>query len=72
MSAPRESSCIDRLSLYALSNMSAATFRYLKARHALFDLFDGVVISGIVHMIKPEAEIFAYVAERYGRFYGPV
>jgi FMN phosphatase YigB (HAD superfamily) len=52
--------------------MSAATFRYLKARHALFDLFDGVVISGIVHMIKPEAEIFAYVAERYGRFYGPV
>ncbi len=57
------------LSLYVLSNMSVATFHYLQTRHAFFDLFDGIVISEIVRMIKPEAEIFVHMAEHYGLAY---
>jgi FMN phosphatase YigB (HAD superfamily) len=57
------------LSLYVLSNMSEDTFEYLQAQHAFFDLFDGIVISAAVRLIKPEAEIFAYLAQRYGLAY---
>lgn len=57
------------LSLYVLSNMSEDTFEHLKAQHAFFDLFDGIVISAVVRLIKPEAEIFAHLARRYGLAY---
>jgi HAD superfamily hydrolase (TIGR01509 family) len=52
--------------LYCLSNMSAATFAYLRERHAFWDWFRGIVISGEVKLMKPEPEIFEYLLSRYG------
>jgi putative hydrolase of the HAD superfamily len=51
--------------LYCLSNMSAATFAYLRAQHAFWALFRGIVISGEIKMMKPEPEIFEYLLRRY-------
>ena len=48
--------------LYGLSNMPASTFEYLRARDPHWSLFRGVVISGVVKMIKPEPEIFELIA----------
>lgn len=52
--------------LYALSNMPASTFAYLRNRYGCWDVFKGIVISGEVGMIKPEPGIFNYIARRYG------
>ncbi len=50
--------------LYCLSNMSRETFAHIRDL-ALFELFDGVLISAHEGCIKPEAEIFARLLERY-------
>jgi len=52
--------------LYCLSNMSAATFDYLRARHAFWSAFRGIVISGQIQLMKPERAIFDYLLQRYG------
>jgi len=52
--------------LYGLSNMSAPMFALLKSRHDHWDRFRGIVVSGEVGMVKPDAEIFHHLAERYG------
>lgn len=52
------------LRLYCLSNMSRETYAHLRAR-PFFELFDGVVISAHEGCIKPEAEIFRRLLERY-------
>jgi putative hydrolase of the HAD superfamily len=44
--------------VYGLSNMSAATFRMLAARYDIWSVFDGVLISGDVGLVKPDAAIF--------------
>jgi putative hydrolase of the HAD superfamily len=49
------------LALYGLSNMSAATFAHLKQRYEVWSLFRGIVISGHVKMMKPEAAIFEHL-----------
>jgi putative hydrolase of the HAD superfamily len=54
-----------RVPLYCLSNMSAATYAYLRAQHAFWGRFRGIVISGEVKMMKPEPEIFEYLLRRY-------
>jgi putative hydrolase of the HAD superfamily len=51
--------------LYCLSNMPASTFGYLRERHAFWNLFKGIVISGEIKMAKPEREIFEYLLRRY-------
>jgi putative hydrolase of the HAD superfamily len=51
--------------LYCLSNMSAATFTYLREQHTFWDRFRGIVISGEVKMMKPEPQIFEYLLRRY-------
>jgi putative hydrolase of the HAD superfamily len=51
--------------LYCLSNMPAGTFAYLRAQHAFWDAFRGIVISGEIKMLKPEREIFEYLLQRY-------
>ena len=48
--------------LYGLSNMSADIFRWLRERNDFFALFDGIVVSGCVGLIKPEPAIFAHLA----------
>jgi len=61
------SSLRDRgLTLYALSNMSMPMFRHLESRYGFFGLFDGIVISGDVKLLKPEREIYEHLVSRFG------
>jgi 2-haloacid dehalogenase len=53
--------------IYGLSNWSAETFPYARAKHAFFDLFDDMVISGAVGHVKPEPEIYQILLEKIGR-----
>ncbi len=54
-------------SLYGLTNWSAETFPYARAKYAFFDLFDDMVISGTVGYVKPEPEIYHILLEKIGR-----
>jgi 2-haloacid dehalogenase len=51
---------------YALSNMEAETFPLRFDRYPFFRLFDGVVISGLEGMAKPDSEIFELLLDRFG------
>jgi len=51
--------------LYGLSNMPASTFSYLRARYDHWKLFQGIVISGEVKLIKPDPEIFEHICSQY-------
>jgi putative hydrolase of the HAD superfamily len=51
--------------VYGLSNMSESIFAYLRGRHSFFDLFDGIVVSAAVKMLKPEPGIYEHLRERY-------
>ena len=51
--------------LYCLSNMPASIYAHLRIRHAFWDLFRGIVISGEVRMIKPEPEVFTHLLEQF-------
>jgi 2-haloacid dehalogenase len=51
--------------LYALSNWSAEMFPHAEARFEWLRWFDGVVVSGRVHLIKPERAIFDYLLDTY-------
>lgn len=53
------------LSLYVLSNIAEAIFRDLEARYDFFGLFDGIVISGEIKLVKPEPAIFEHLAQRF-------
>lgn len=50
--------------LYGLSNWSAETFPMAQKRYDFFTLFDEIIISGAVNMIKPDPAIFVYTLER--------
>lgn len=53
-------------SVYGLSNWEPESSDLLKQLHPeLFDLFDGMVISGKVGMAKPEAAIYQYLLETH-------
>jgi len=52
--------------LYALSNWSAEMFPHAKAKYDWLRLFDGVVVSGRVGMIKPDRDILDYLLRTYG------
>jgi len=51
--------------LYALSNWSAETFPIARGRFPFLDWFAGIVISGEVGSVKPDAEIFEHLADLY-------
>jgi putative hydrolase of the HAD superfamily len=53
------------LRLYGLSNMSETFFAYLDGRHDFFKLFDGIVVSAAVKLLKPEPEIYEHLRERF-------
>ena len=53
--------------LYGLSNWSAETFPYARAKYDFFDLFDDMVISGEVGHVKPDPEIFQILLAKIGR-----
>ena len=52
--------------LYGLSNWSAETFPRARKKYAFFDLFDDIVLSGDVKMIKPDPAIFKLLLTRIG------
>ncbi len=54
--------------LYILSNWDAQTFAVMYTNpyfKTVFDLFDGIVISGAIHMIKPDPAIYQHLLTRY-------
>jgi epoxide hydrolase-like predicted phosphatase len=53
------------IALYCLSNMPASIYAHLRLRHAFWDIFQGIVISGEVRMSKPEPEVFTHLLERF-------
>jgi len=53
------------LKLYGLSNMSATIFAYLDGRHDFFKIFDGIVVSAAVKLLKPEPAIYEHLRERF-------
>ena len=54
-------------SIYGLSNWSAETFPSVREKYNFFDLFDDMVISGLVGSVKPEPEIFHILLEKIGK-----
>lgn len=54
------------IACYALSNMEAETFPLRFERFEFFGQFDGIVISGLEGVAKPDREIFEILLERFG------
>jgi putative hydrolase of the HAD superfamily len=52
--------------VYGLSNMSSSTFAHLEDRHAIWDVFRGIVISGRIKLVKPDPRIFEHISMIYG------
>jgi putative hydrolase of the HAD superfamily len=53
-------------SFFVLSNMHAASISYLEETHEIWNLFDGIVISSRIQMVKPEIEIYEHLLTTYG------
>ncbi len=54
------------VTLYGLTNWSAETFPYARARFDFVGWFDGIVVSGEVGVAKPSPEIFHHFFQRFG------
>jgi putative hydrolase of the HAD superfamily len=52
-------------SLFCLSNMHAASITYLEKNYSFLNIFEGVVISCKINMVKPDPEIFKYILSIY-------
>ncbi|MCI0430556.1 MAG: HAD family phosphatase [Rhodospirillales bacterium] len=52
--------------LYALTNWSHETFPIARPRFPFFDWFDGIVVSGEIGMVKPDARIYRHLLGRFG------
>jgi putative hydrolase of the HAD superfamily len=55
-----------RVPLYCLSNMPSGIFTTLRERFDFWMHFDGVVVSGLVKLVKPEPAIFEHLLSRFG------
>lgn len=53
--------------LYCLTNFGHELFRQFRAEHAIFDLFEDIVVSGTEKVAKPDPRIYEIVEERSGR-----
>ena len=51
--------------LFVLSNMHAASITHLEKEHAIWDMFDGIVISSRIKKVKPETEIYEHLLTEY-------
>ncbi len=51
--------------LFVLSNMHAASITYLEEHHQIWDLFEGVVISSRIQLVKPEIAIYEYLLSEH-------
>jgi len=54
-----------KLNAYCLSNISPELFEHLNEQHELFDLFDGIVTSGVEKVGKPDEQIFNILLKRF-------
>ncbi len=52
--------------VYGLTNWSAETIGSAFRRYDFFKLFEGIVISGVEKLIKPDHRIYRLLLERYG------
>ncbi len=52
--------------LFCLSNMQATSIEHLENAYGLWEVFEGMVISSRIHLIKPELAIYAYLLEQHG------
>ena len=52
--------------LYALTNMEAETFPRRRERYEFMRWFDGAVVSAWEGVVKPDAEIFRRLLDRFG------
>src|SRR5512132_1453235 len=52
--------------LYCLTNFSMEKFPSMRRRFDVFDLFDGIVVSAEIGMVKPDPAVYRYVVERFG------
>ena len=50
----------------ALTNFPAETFRRTLARYPFLTEFEGIVVSGEEHLVKPDPEIYRRLCSRYG------
>jgi len=55
----------NNLNAFCLSNISPELFKHLASQHDLFELFDGIVTSGVENTAKPDKRIFEILFERY-------
>jgi putative hydrolase of the HAD superfamily len=51
--------------LYCLSNMPTGIYATLRERFDFWNHFDGIVISGEIKLVKPEAAIFEHLLRRF-------
>ena len=51
--------------LYALTNWSHETFPIARPRFPFFEWFEGIVVSGEIGLIKPDARIYQHLLERF-------
>lgn len=51
--------------LYGLTNWAADTFALVRHQYPIFDLLDGIVVSGEEKVAKPDPRIFRILFERY-------
>lgn len=51
--------------MYCLSNMSRETWNHIRD-YELFEMFSGIVISGLEGCMKPDRDIFDLTLDRYG------
>jgi 2-haloacid dehalogenase len=53
--------------LYAITNFGAEFWAAFRRTAPIFDLFQDIVVSGVEKLIKPDPQIFALAARRFGR-----
>ena len=51
--------------LYGLTNWGIEKFCHVREKYSIFDLLDGEVVSGVEHVVKPDAAIFQILLNRY-------
>ncbi|HTI87275.1 MAG TPA: HAD family phosphatase [Alphaproteobacteria bacterium] len=56
--------------LHGLSNWSSETFAAVRPKYSFFQLFDTILLSGDVRVVKPDPRIFQLLLERIGRSAG--
>lgn len=54
-----------RTPLYALTNWSHETFPIARPRFPFFDWFEGIVVSGQVGLVKPDAHIYRHLLDSH-------